>query len=287
MKKVQSKIHGLTAHQVKMIALVFMTIDHIGSEAFEIPLISAHYSSLRILGRIAAPLFLYILTDSIRFTHSKTCYLLRLYLAAVGTGLVTTVMNYSLGNILGVHSQSNILFSLFYVVLYTVLIEALLVAVHKRELLKSLLVVAGILSTFILHVIRQSFYSLGRVGLLGRDLFDSFIQSPLLTEYSPLFIIMGVLMYFARKKWLKVAVFLFFCCVSFDPFLTAILRQRYFSDFVGYPQYWMVLATPFMIFNNGKRGTYHNKLFFYLYYPIHRYVIIIMSALITHFCILS
>lgn len=274
---------GLDAYHIKMIALIFMTIDHLGAYAFEIPVISAHYSALRILGRIAAPLFLYILTDSIRYTHSKTGYLIRLYVAASGSGLITTVMNYSLGDMLGVHSQSNILFSLFYVALYTVLIEALLAAVHRRELIKSLAAVAAISATYILHLIRQYFYGLSGVGLLGRDLFDSFIQSPLLTEYSPLFIIMGVLMYFTRKKWLKVAVFLFFCCVSFDPLLSAILRQRYFSDFVGYPQYWMVLATPFMFFYNGKRGTHHNKLFFYLYYPIHRYVIIIISALAVSF----
>ena len=274
---------GLDAYHIKMIAIVFMTIDHLGAYGFEIPVISEHYSALRILGRIAAPLFLFILTDSIRYTHSKTGFLIRLYVAASGSGLITTVINYTLGDMLGVHSQSNILFSLFYVVLYTVLIEALLGAVHKRELLKSLVVVAGILSTFILHVIRQSFYSLGRVGLLGRDLFDSFIQSPLLTEYSFLFIIMGVLMYFAGKKWLKVAVFLFFCCVSFDPFLSDILRRRYFSDFVGYPQYWMVLAMPFMVFYNGKRGIHHNKLFFYLYYPIHTYIIIISVHVASFF----
>lgn len=278
--------NGLTANQIKMIALFFMTIDHIGAYAFEIPVISAHYSVLRILGRIAAPLFLFILTDSIRYTHSKSGYLIRLYVAAIGSGLITTVMNYYFGDIFGVHSQSNILFSLFYTALYIVIGETLFDAVQRKNLIRSLVALMGILSTYMLHVAREIFYGLNGISLLGRDIFDSFIQSPLLTEYSPLFIILGVLMYFAKTKRSKVVVFLLFCCISYDPLLSAILRQRYFSDFVGYPQYWMVLATPIMLLYNGKRGTHH-KLFFYLYYPIHRYVIIIMSAIATYFSVLS
>lgn len=77
--KVYLKRYTLSAYQIKIIALVFMTIDHIAAYGFEIPVISKYYSVLRILGRISAPLFLYMVTESVRYTNSRSKYLLRLY----------------------------------------------------------------------------------------------------------------------------------------------------------------------------------------------------------------
>ena len=87
MKKIpQFAQNGLTSHQIKLIAMVFMTIDHIGAYGFEISCINDNYSLFRILGRIAAPLFLYMLTESIRYTHSMFTLILRLYIGAVRVG---------------------------------------------------------------------------------------------------------------------------------------------------------------------------------------------------------
>ncbi|MCT4687170.1 TraX family protein [Vallitalea sp.] len=67
--------------------------------------------------------------------------------------------------------------------------------------------------------------------------------------------------------------------------------ERYFQTILpAYNQSWyilkneqwlMVLALPFMVLYNGKRGG-KCKYFFYLFYPIHIYVLYILGALINN-----
>ena len=50
---------GLSISQIKWIALIAMTIDHLAAYGFEIPVFAAHFNTLRVIGRIAAPLFFF------------------------------------------------------------------------------------------------------------------------------------------------------------------------------------------------------------------------------------
>lgn len=276
----RSARRGLSAYQLKLLALFFMTIDHIGAYAFTLPVVSAYVPLLRLLGRIAAPLFLYLLTQSVRYTRSKLRLLLRLYAAAVLTGLITTVMNLCFADTLGICAQSNIFFSYFYTVLYILLIESLLHALRGKQWLRAVGAVAALASSYLPHLLCTFFYGLPDISLFGRDLFDSFLQSPLLVEYSPLFLLLGVLLYFSKTKRRQVAVFFVFCCISFIAGFSTHLVSGMFSEFLGYPQYWMVLAVPFMLLYNGERGAHPKKYLFYLYYPLHRYLIVLVSYLL-------
>ena len=69
---------GLTGNQLKLLALVAMTLDHVGLQLLpEVPL-------LRILGRLAFPIYGWMIAEGCRHTHSPGKYLLRLVeLAAV------------------------------------------------------------------------------------------------------------------------------------------------------------------------------------------------------------
>lgn len=60
---------GLTGNQLKLIALVAMTCDHIGAYFFPESLI------LRIIGRLAFPIFAYMIAEGCRHTASKSRYL--------------------------------------------------------------------------------------------------------------------------------------------------------------------------------------------------------------------
>lgn len=61
---------GLTGNQLKIIALVTMTIDHIGMQLLPgIPL-------LRIIGRLAFPIFAYMIAEGCQYTHHRKKYLL-------------------------------------------------------------------------------------------------------------------------------------------------------------------------------------------------------------------
>ena len=72
--------NGLDGFQLKLIALVIMTIDHIyyfGCSLTDMPEI------MTLIGRIAAPIFVFFVTEGFVHTHSRGRYLLRLYIGGV------------------------------------------------------------------------------------------------------------------------------------------------------------------------------------------------------------
>ena len=72
------KFPGLTGNQLKIIALISMTCDHVGLQLFPNVLF------LRILGRLALPIFAYMIAEGCRYTRNRKKYLLRMAsLAAV------------------------------------------------------------------------------------------------------------------------------------------------------------------------------------------------------------
>lgn len=64
---------GLTGNQLKLIAMVTMTLDHVGL------MLLPQYRILRILGRLAFPIYAYMIAEGCRYTHSKGRYFARLF----------------------------------------------------------------------------------------------------------------------------------------------------------------------------------------------------------------
>ena len=60
---------GLSGNQLKLIALAAMTADHIGVQLFPQVIL------LRIIGRLALPIFAYMIAQGCRYTRSKPRYL--------------------------------------------------------------------------------------------------------------------------------------------------------------------------------------------------------------------
>lgn len=67
----------LTGNQLKILALVFMTLDHIG--AYLLPQVLW----LRIIGRLAMPIFAFMIAEGCRYTRSKGRYLAQMAAVAV------------------------------------------------------------------------------------------------------------------------------------------------------------------------------------------------------------
>lgn len=83
MPQTQTK-SGLTGNQLKLIALITMTVDHIGM------LLLPQITVLRIIGRIAMPLYAYMIAEGCQYTHDRRRYFLRL----AGLALVCQIVYY-------------------------------------------------------------------------------------------------------------------------------------------------------------------------------------------------
>ena len=91
---------GLTGNQLKLIAMLTMTIDHIGMQLFP------RLLWLRIIGRLAMPIYAYMIAEGCRHTRDRKQYLSRLlgmgalcqavYLVAMGSLYQCILITFSL-----------------------------------------------------------------------------------------------------------------------------------------------------------------------------------------------
>ena len=66
------KLRGLTGNQLKIIAMIAMTCDHVGLQLFP------QVRWLRWIGRLALPIYAYMIAEGCRHTRNRKQYLLRL-----------------------------------------------------------------------------------------------------------------------------------------------------------------------------------------------------------------
>lgn len=99
---------GLTVNQLKIIAMITMTCDHVG--LYLLP----QFPILRVLGRLALPIYAYMIAQGCRHTHDRKRYLLRL----LGLGLLCQVVYYAVMGSL--YQCILITFSLSLILIYAV-----------------------------------------------------------------------------------------------------------------------------------------------------------------------
>ena len=81
---------GLTGNQLKLIAMLTMTIDHIGA------ILLPQYRILRIIGRLAMPIYAFMIAEGYHYTHDRKAYFLRLAGLALVCQLVYGMVDRSL-----------------------------------------------------------------------------------------------------------------------------------------------------------------------------------------------
>lgn len=277
---------------LKMVALFFMTVDHFAKFFSDMPAIYNIAPYLHMLGRIAAPLFLFLLVYSARYTHNKKHFLFRLYIAAVLISVFECFCKVFLFKNLGIPMYKNIVFTFFYIVAYIYLIENIAKPKYRLWSILGIIAITILPDKLWYFVDHTAFFHsiLDYNYVLGRDLLDIIIPNQFHSEYGLPFILLGIVMYFAKNKKWQCIFFTAFCL--FWPLLNKIiytfklLELKYFlwehipgiSNFMLYIQWFMILALPFMLLYNGKSDN-RCKWFFYAYYPIHRNVLFLLSCL--------
>lgn len=81
---------GFTGNELKIIALITMTIDHMGAVLFP------QLRLLRIIGRLAMPIYAYMIAEGCRHTHSRAGYFFRIAAMAALCQVVYYIVDRSL-----------------------------------------------------------------------------------------------------------------------------------------------------------------------------------------------
>lgn len=259
------KNKGLNTFTLKMLAVLFMLLDHIYfyffSPSVGLPLI------LTCVGRLAFPLFLFCMVWGYHYTRNRKIYLLRLYLCS----LFMTVFSYGIAFYLPTdgfgYGYHNIFLSMFWVGLLISTIELFQKDRKKGWVLLGAIFAMQILFPYTERILRIFFPLLPS---LSGDTITGIVPNIYLNEYGFEFIALGVLMYFLKeKKDLFCVMYIIFCIAQFS--------FEMIHGELGIPIQWLMIgALPLMMCYNNEKG-YGMKYFFYIFYPAHTFLLFYLA----------
>mgnify|MGYP002517584621 CR=1 FL=1 len=208
---------NMNTNFIKLIAIITMTIDHIGYVFFPDILI------FRIIGRIAFPLFVYSMMIGYFRTKDLTKYIVRLLII----GIISQFPYSLLFNV----CRPNVMFSLIVALLFYYSLD------EKKWWIIPFLVVIPFLLNF---------------------------------EYSIIYLFLVPIFYYFRNNGI-------FLSISFILFYLNYLI--YPVDSFSIATFFTILCLPFILIKTNINIKI-NKYFYYLYYPVHITVLLIIKYLI-------
>lgn len=270
------KRFSLSGFQLKYIALIAMVFDHIHyffDYTGKIPIWFA------MIGRLAAPLFLFSVIEGFIHTRNRKKYFLKIYVLAILMGLIQFGFYNFLHPLVrpdGFFPKNMMLSS------FAILLVALqgIAWIQEKKYLKG---IPTLLFPLMLPWLMLLLY------LSGQDkptftLFINLLNYTVLPTHTSIsdggtwLLLTGIAMYLCHKN-LKKEV-LAFVSVSLVWVLMAIVLSRpSFHDLMFKYIEWMeIFAAPLMLCYNGQRGK-GSKYLFYVFYPTHIYLLYALSVI--------
>lgn len=241
----------LSGNTLKILAAIFMTVDHIGLLFFPNEII------FRIIGRLAFPIFAFMIAEGARYTRHRLKYFLSVFILGLICQIVYFVTSESL------YMCILITFSLSLLILFS--FKDLKAAIFVEEKDPKRIAKASLL--FALSI------ALAYVGceFLEIDYGFAGIMAPL---FASVFDFHGIDAPKALKS-LDKAPLRVLC------FAIGILMHAVTSGIAI--QFYALLAIIPLILYSGKRGKYNMKYFFYIFYPLH--LVLLYGILLLTFII--
>lgn len=240
----------LSATDLKILAIIAMTVDH---TAFL--LVDAHsllYYYMRMIGRLTAPIMVFLLTEGYRHTRNRKKYLARLFMFA---GISQPIYFLFLHGRMPENAAD---FSLHWNVMFTLAIGLLVMILFDSEKIQTApsLILLGIL------------ISLAHFG-----------------DWSYLIPAWTIIFFCYYKRDTKKMIVLF-ALVSVT--LQTLVYLKEFDSFALFSfQYSTLFSLIPISMYNGQRGNVRhknlNRWFFYVYYPAHMVVLLIIQACLKIF----
>lgn len=228
------KSFGLSGNVLKIIAAVSMFIDHLGLILFP------HVKALRIIGRIAFPIFAFLIAEGAKHTRKRLSYFLHLFVL----GGVCVIVQYFATNRL----------------LFNVLISfslSVLAIFSLQEIKKALVIDQKPLKTALFSLCFITVIA----GAYTLDYFcdvDYGFWGVLVAVFAGLFHSVGE----ENTKILKSLDNKYVSVLLMIIPLLVIMRSWSLQPY-------SLLSIPLLLLYSGKRGKYKMKYFFYVFYPLH------------------
>lgn len=239
----------LSGNILKLLGCVFMLIDHLGAIIF--PEIIA----LRIIGRLAYPIFAFTLSEGCFHTRNRLKHFLLIFVMAIIIQIVYyfAIDDYSL--------------SIFMVFSISIILIYLYDYIHKLT--------SSILEneekdtrSFLLWILMIILF----LGITtGTIIFDA-LTPYLKASYGFQGVLIPVIVYITMKlsnRNLVITLVVMAIALS----LSAIMR-------VEYHNFFSLISILLLLLYNNKRGKYNLKYFFYLFYPLHLVIIYLIYLII-------
>lgn len=262
------KERGLTGFQLKIIGLILMVFDHI-HEFFNysgnIPV------AFNWVGRIVAPIFIFMIIEGYTHTKSKKKYMLRLFSGSVIMNIGNHVLPTYFQRTDNLGLMNNIFSTLFMITVYLCIIDYIEDARKEKNALKTF---GGVLLLIAPIVLGMIFIIGGGSGNMLFLYLALIIPTPIFVEGGPIFVLLGIIMYMLRKDRKKLITAYIIMSLAFiftgKLSITGLFMENY--------QWMMVFAAPLFYLYNGQKGR-GMKYLFYIFYPTHIYVFYIISCL--------
>ena len=270
------KRFSLSGFQLKYIALITMVFDHI-QYFFEytgkIPI------WFTMIGRLAAPLFLFTVIEGFIHTRNRKKYFLKIYVLAILMGLIQFGFYNFLHPLVrpdGFFPQNMMLSS------FVILLVALqgIAWIQEKKYLKG---IPTLLFPLMLPWLMLLLY------LSGQDkpiftLFINLLNYTVLPTHTSIsdggtwLLLTGIAMYLCHKN-LKKEVLAFVSVSLVWALIAIVLSRPSFHDLMFKYIEWMeIFAAPLMLCYNGQRGK-GSKYLFYVFYPTHIYLLYALSVI--------
>jgi len=254
-REVNDMKFGLNRKQLKDIALAFMVLDNAYLRFYNVISSVAH-----LITRFVAPLFAWLMVDGFFHTGSKKKYCMRLWISAV-LMQIGNELSFAIWKEGGI--SDNIFLTLAFGFTSIWLFDMAKEAVGKKKILFN---ISAIFVTFIALAISIIPLPIGRGIILEGGI-----------ELIPFILIA----YFCHNsKWKQTvliglySIFLFFLSGGFELFSQGFDMFCVNSDWMSFT------VLPFIFLYNNEEGRRGGKWFFYIFYPLHLWIIAILGNIL-------
>lgn len=269
-----SSVRGLSTYEIKLVALVTMTLDHIGKNLYF--LLPAWPQILtQLLGRCAAPLFIYAIVIGMEHTAHPWAYALRMYgaswLLLLGNAMVEAAVP---TNAIGFYLPNDVFLT------YTALIVLLIGLKALKEMIASRCAcrmgsLAAVAALLISAAVLERLYP-------DSPLWMAALPWPLLRLDYGFLLLLGSIWFLCPGVKSRTAAYGAFCLIILG---CTLLHGQGQEDLIRYLlvedcQWAMILALPVVALYNGEKGP-ARKWLFYAYYPLHSYLLYLAGILLS------